>query len=52
MIDQQPSITCPQTKERKQKKSYEEFFAPVYVIDAITRAVESGKEEPIVKYEV
>ena len=39
-------------KTRKQKKSYEEFFAPVYVIDAITRAVESGKEEPIVKYEV
>lgn len=37
---------------RKQKISYEELFAPVYVINAIDRAIKSGKEEPIVKYEV
>lgn len=36
----------------KQKVSYEEFFAPVYVINAFDRAIKSGKEEPIVKYEV
>ena len=35
-----------------QKTSYEEIFAPVYVINAIDRAIKSGKEEPIVKYEV
>ena len=37
---------------RQQKTSYEEIFAPVYVINAIDRAIKSGKEEPIVKYEV
>ena len=37
---------------RNQKTSYEEIFAPVYVINAIDRAIKSGKEEPIVKYEV
>lgn len=36
----------------KQKLSYEEIFAPVYVINAIDRAIKSGKEELIVKYEV
>lgn len=39
-------------KTREQKVSYEEFFAPVYVINAFDRAIKSGKEEPIVKYEV
>lgn len=37
---------------RNQKTSYEEIFAPVYVINAMDRAIKSGKEEPIVKYEV
>ena len=37
---------------RNQKNSYEEIFAPVYVINAIDRAIKSGKEETIVKYEV
>lgn len=37
---------------RSQKTSYEEIFAPVYVINAIDRAIKSGKEELIVKYEV
>jgi len=32
--------------------SYEEFFAPVYVMNAMMRSIESGNEEPIVKYEV
>ena len=36
----------------KQRVSYEELFAPVYVINAMDRAIKSGKEEPIVKYEV
>ena len=36
----------------KQKTSYEEIFAPVYVINAIDRAIKSGKEEPIIKYEI
>lgn len=30
-----------------QKQSYEDFFAPVYILNAIHRSLESGKEEPI-----
>ena len=37
---------------RNQKTSYEEIFAPVYVINAIDRAIKSGKEETVIKYEV
>lgn len=36
----------------RQRASYEELFAPVYVINAMDRAIKSGKEELIVKYEV
>ena len=36
----------------KQKTSYEVIFAPVYVINAIDRAIKSGKEEPVIKYEI
>ena len=36
----------------RQRASYEELFAPVYVINAMDRAIKSGKEEPIIKYEV
>ena len=32
---------------KPQKKSYEEFFAPVYVLNAIYRSLQSGKEEPV-----
>lgn len=32
---------------KPQKKSYEDFFSPVYVLNAIHRSLESGKEEPI-----
>ena len=32
---------------KPQKKSYEDFFAPVYVLNAIHRSLESGKEEPV-----
>lgn len=34
---------------RQQKQSYEDFFAPVYVINAIARAIESGHEVKISK---
>lgn len=36
----------------KQIKSYEELFAPVYIINAMDRAIRSGKEELIEKCEV
>jgi len=32
---------------KPQKQSYEEFFAPVYIMNAIARAIKSGKEEVI-----
>ena len=32
---------------KEQKQSYEEFFAPVYVLNAIDRSIKSGKEELI-----
>lgn len=32
---------------KPQKKTYEDFFAPVYVLNAVKRSLESGKEEPI-----
>lgn len=34
-------------KGKPQKMSYEDFFAPVYVLNAIARSLESGKEEMI-----
>lgn len=32
---------------KEQKQSYEEFFAPVYILNAIDRSIKSGKEELI-----
>jgi hypothetical protein len=32
----------------KQHISYEDFFSPVFVMDAIVRSIASGKEEKIV----
>ena len=37
--------------ERKMVQSYKDFFAPVYVLNAIERALKSGKEEKINRYE-
>lgn len=34
-------------KGEPQKQSYEEFFAPVYVLNAIYRSIESGQEEKV-----
>ena len=34
-------------KGEEQALSYEEFFAPVYIMNAIVRAIDSGKEEEI-----
>lgn len=31
----------------KMKKSYEDFFAPVFILNAINRSLESGKEEKV-----
>ena len=36
---------------RSQKHSYEDFFAPVYILNAINRAIESGLEEKVNRYE-
>lgn len=36
---------------RQQKASYEDFFAPVYVINAIARALESGCEEMVNRWD-
>ncbi len=35
----------------EQRQSYSEFIAPVFVIDAINRSLESGKEEPVHAFE-
>ena len=32
---------------KEQKKSYEDFFAPVYLLNALDRAIKSGKEEAV-----
>lgn len=32
---------------KEQKQSYEDFFAPVYVMNALNRSIESGKEEMV-----
>ena len=37
--------------EGKQRQSYSEFIAPVFVIDAIMRSMESGKEESVHSFE-
>ena len=37
---------------RKQKYSYRDFFAPVYILNAIDRSLKSGKEEAVHRYEV
>ena len=34
-------------KGEEQKKSYEDFFAPVYLLNALDRAIKSGKEEVV-----
>ncbi len=34
-----------------QKQSYEDFFAPVYVLNAIYRSLQSGNEEAVNRYE-
>lgn len=36
----------------EQKKSYEDFIAPVYVLNAIKRSLDSGKEETVNKYKI
>ena len=36
----------------KQKISYEDFIAPVYIMNAIKRSMDSGKEEKVLTYEV
>lgn len=36
----------------KQRLSYEDFIAPVFVLNAIQRSLESGNEEKINKFEV
>ena len=35
-----------------QAQSYEDFIAPVFVLNAIFRAMESGKEEPVREYTI
>lgn len=37
---------------KEQPQSYEDFFAPVYVLNALNRALASGCEEAVHKYEV
>lgn len=37
---------------KPQKQSYEDFFAPVYVLNAIYRALQSGNEEIVNRYEL
>lgn len=34
-------------KGEAQHQSYEDFFAPVYILNAIDRSIKSGKEEPV-----
>ena len=41
---------CALLRGGEQQTSYEDFFAPVFVMDAIVRSIESGKEEQI-KYD-
>ena len=36
----------------EQKISYEDFISPVFVMNAIVRSIESGKEEPINSYKI
>ena len=37
---------------KPQKQNYEDFFAPVYVLNAIYRALQSGNEEIVNRYEL
>lgn len=37
---------------KAQSLSYEEFIAPVFVMNAISRSMESGREEPVNKFEI
>ena len=37
---------------KPQKQNYEDFFAPVYVLNAIYRALQSGNEEVVNRYEL
>ena len=39
-------------KGKPQKQTYEDFFAPIYVLNAIYRSMESGKEEKVRRVEV
>ena len=36
----------------EQSTSYEEFISPVFIMNAIERSLESGKEEPLNKIEI
>ena len=36
----------------KQRLSYEDFIAPVFVLNAIQRSLDSGKEEKVNKFEL
>ena len=35
----------------EQAMSYEDFFAPVYIMDAVVRSIENGKEEKIIYHQ-
>ncbi len=37
---------------KEQEQSYKDFIAPVFVLDAINRAMQSGKEEQILEYDI
>jgi hypothetical protein len=54
-----PLVTCFQSEfdeyysllcGGEQKKSYEDFIAPVFVLNAIKRSLDSGKEESVNEY--
>lgn len=36
----------------KQKKSYSDFIAPVFVMNAVKRSMDGGKEEKVIKFEL
>ena len=36
----------------EQRVSYEDFISPVFIMNAIVRAMESGREEPVRSYEL
>lgn len=38
--------------KKEQEQSYKDFIAPVFVLNAINRAMQSGKQEPVMEYDV